>query len=245
VILPAFPCGWSPALKGNKKTTFQAAKGEAPDESPSGSITGQPSLDILCLTLSDIYVSIPLMQTLGLSGSEARTEGRLKSLFWPSIRTGSDLDYLGTQGFWVCTLVAVVSLIFFIISGKPLLGGFVFLFYFLGGVGVRERSQYAAAVIFLMYLADTISTGPSIVKVLFAALLLSNLRATWIASRWSPNSEQAILPPRFNETWGDKIADQLPMWLWPKLRIPYYVLSACFLLLVAVGLLTLFRHRFS
>jgi hypothetical protein len=183
------------------------------------------------------------MQTLDLSGSETRSEGRLKSLFWPSIRTANDLDYLGTQGFWVCTVVAVVSVVFFIFSGKPIIGAFVFLFYFLGGVGVRERSQYAAAVIFLMYVLDTITSGPSIVRVLFAALLLSNLRATWIASHWSPNSDEAILPPRFSETWGDKFADQLPMWLWPKLRIIYYVFSACFLLLVAVGLLMLIRHR--
>jgi hypothetical protein len=154
------------------------------------------------------------------------------------------LDYLGTQGFWVCALVAVISLIFLVFLGKPLLGVFIFLFYFLGGVGVRERSQYAAAVIFLMYVADTITTGPSVVKILFAALLLSNLRATWIASHWSPTSEQAALPPRFNETWGDKLADQLPMWLWPKLRIPYYVLSGCFLLLAVIGLLTILRHRF-
>ena len=196
------------------------------------------------MTISENYVSIPPMQTLDLSGSEPRSEGRLKSLFWPSIRTGSDLDYLGTQGFWVCALVAVISLIFLVIVGKPLLGVFIFLYYFLGGVGVRERSQYAAAVIFLMYVADTITTGPSVVKILFAALLLSNLRATWIASHWSPTSEQAALPPRFNETWGDKLADQLPMWLWPKLRIPYYVLSGCFLLLVVIGLLTILRHRF-
>ena len=41
------------------------------------------------------------MQTLGLTDSAPRTEGRLKSLFWPSIKTGDDVDYLGTQGFWV------------------------------------------------------------------------------------------------------------------------------------------------
>jgi hypothetical protein len=183
------------------------------------------------------------MQTLDLSGSESRSEGRLKSLFWPSIRTGSDLDYLGAQGFWVCTVVAVVSLVFSIFSGEPLFGAFVFLFYFLGGVGVRERSQYAAAVIFLAYVANAITSGLGVVSVLIAALLLSNLRATWMASDWSPNSDEAILPPRFGETWSDKLADQLPMWLWPKVRILYYVFSACFLLLVAAELAMLFYHR--
>jgi len=123
-----------------------------------------------------------------------------------------------------------------------MLGAFIFLFYFLGGVGVRERSRYAAVVIFLMYITDAI-TNPGVVRVLFAALLLSNIRATSIASRWRPNSDEAILPPRFGETWSDKVADQLLMWLWPKLRIPYYVFSACFLLLVAAGLFMLIRHR--
>src|SRR5882762_5705041 len=183
------------------------------------------------------------MQTLDLSGSESRSEGRLKSLFWPSIRTASDLDYLGAQGFWVCTVVAVVSLVVLTFSGKPIIGAVVFLFYFLGGVCVRERSQYAAAVIFLMYVLDAITSGLSIVRVLLSALLLSNLRATWIASHWSPNSDEAILPPRFSETWSDKFADQLPMWVWPKFRNLYYVFSACFLLLVAVGLLMLIHHR--
>jgi|SRR5215469_7181756 len=134
------------------------------------------------------------MQTLDLSGSESRSEGRLKSLFWPSIRTGSDLDYLGTQGFWVCTLVAAVSFVFSVVLGKPIIGGLMFVFYFLGGVGVRERSQYAAAVVFLAYVADAVVLGLSIVRILFAALLLSNLRATLIASDWNPGSDAATLP---------------------------------------------------
>jgi hypothetical protein len=40
-----------------------------------------------------------------------RTEGRLKSLLWPSIRNGNDVDYLGAQGYWVCALVAVGSFV--------------------------------------------------------------------------------------------------------------------------------------
>ena len=52
------------------------------------------------------------MQTLGVSDSLPHSESRLKSLLWPSIRSGSDVDYLGIQGYWVCTLVAVVTLAF-------------------------------------------------------------------------------------------------------------------------------------
>lgn len=40
------------------------------------------------------------METLNLSDSTPRSESRLKSLFWPSIQNGADVDYLGTPGYW-------------------------------------------------------------------------------------------------------------------------------------------------
>jgi hypothetical protein len=183
------------------------------------------------------------MQTLGLSDSTPRSESRLKSLFWPSIQTGSDVDYLGAQGYWVCAVVAVFSFIILIASGNEISGVLVLLFYYLGGVGVWERSRYAAAVVLVMYVLDALFSGVGVVRVLIGALLLSNLRATWIASRWKPESEEAILPPRLAETWGDKFAARLPMWLWPKIRLAYYAFSAGYLLFVAFGLVSIIGVR--
>jgi hypothetical protein len=171
------------------------------------------------------------VETLGLSDSTPRSESRLKSLFWPSIQSGSDVDYLGTQGYWVCTAVAIMSFVFFAATGRPITGAIVLLYYYLGGVGVRERSRYSATVVFSMYLIDTL-ISPGVIRVFFAALLLSNLRATSIAANWKPESEEAILPPRLGETWSDKLADRFPLWLWPKVRIAYYVFSALCLLSV-------------
>jgi uncharacterized membrane protein HdeD (DUF308 family) len=185
------------------------------------------------------------VETLGLSDSSTpRSEGRLKSLFWPSIESGSDVDYLGAQGYWVCTLVAVLSFVLLIVAGQPITGAAILLFYYLGGIGVRERSRYAAVVVFLMYLLDTL-LSPGVIRVLLAALLLSNLRATWIASGWKPGSEQSILPPRLNETWADKFADTFPAWIWPKIQILYFVFSAGFLLLVIFGLVMLMLGKFT
>ena len=181
------------------------------------------------------------METLGLSSTAERSEGRVKSLFWPSIHNGSDVDYLGAQGYWVCAFVAVVSFLVLAATAQPLTGVAVLLFYFLGGVGVRERSRYAALVVFVMYVLDSLM-APGIVRIVFCALLLSNLRATWIAAGWRPDSEEAILPPRLNETLMDKMADRLPLRLWPKLRIAYYIYSAGFLGLVAVGLAGMALH---
>jgi len=89
------------------------------------------------------------MQTLGVSDSTPKSESRLKSLLWPSVRSGSDVDYLSIQGYWVCTLVAVVTLAFGFLASSAarnlaqvtfltMLSGIIFLFYYLGGVGVRE-----------------------------------------------------------------------------------------------------------
>src|ERR1051325_8613979 len=176
------------------------------------------------------------METLGLSDSTQRSEGFVKSLFWPSIQTATDVDYLGTQGYWVCTIVALLSLGVFVFTGHPIIGVLIFLLYYGGGVGVRERSPYAAGIVFFIYLFETIFGPFSVLRIIITGLLLSNMRATWIASNWKPDSEEAILPPRLNETFFDKVADQLPQWLWPKMRILYYVFVFVLIVLFIVGL---------
>jgi hypothetical protein len=115
------------------------------------------------------------------------------------------------------------------------------VFFYLGGVGVRENSRVAAASVFALYATNTF-LQPGVLGVLIAALLLSNLRATWLASTWKLGSEQAAAPPRLAETFGDKFSDQVPRWLWPKIRIIYYIFSACMLALVAVGLMAYFKQ---
>jgi hypothetical protein len=95
------------------------------------------------------------MQTLGLADSTTRSEGRLKSLFWPSIQSGTDVDYLAAQGFWVCTFVGVTSFIFLaFLGGQPITGLLVLLLFHLGGVGVREHNPFAAAVMLIFYVVD-------------------------------------------------------------------------------------------
>lgn len=186
------------------------------------------------------------MQTLGLSDSTPRTESRLKSLFWPSIQSGADVDYLAVQGFWVCTIVGVMSLVFLTIAHQPITGVLVFLLFHFGGVGVREHNPFAAAIILVYYVADFLasivflfanSPGVGVLRIIITALLLSNLRATWIASGWKPDSEEAALPPRLGETFTDKLVDKWPAFIWPKVKWLYYVFSFAFLALVVAGLI--------
>lgn len=192
------------------------------------------------------------MQTLGLSDSTIRSENRLKSLFWPSIQSGADVDYLAVQGFWVCTIVGAMSLVFLILNHQPFTGLLIFLLFHFGGIGVREHNPFAAAITLIYYLVDFLasfiflflnSPGVGVVKVIVIALLLSNLRATWIAGNWKPDSEEAALPPRLAETFFDKFADKWPAFIWPKVKIVYYVFSFLMLTLMTAGLIIMYvRH---
>lgn len=191
------------------------------------------------------------MQTLGLSDSPTRTESRLKSLFWPSIQSGADVDYLAVQGFWVCTIVGVMSLVFLTLAGHPITAALVFLLFHLGGVGVREHNPFAGAVTLLYYLIDFLASvvvllntpGIGVVRVIITALLVSNLRATWIADHWKPHAEEAALPPRLGETFFDKFCDKWPAFIWPKVKVLYYIFSLGYLALTVAGLIVMFVRR--
>lgn len=185
------------------------------------------------------------MQTLGISDPTDHSDSRLKSLFWPSIQSGADVDYLGAQGYWVCTFIAGMTFLFMLLSGQYIMAPTLLLFFYFGGVGVRERDVFAAIIVFAYYGLDTLISlvfllfvtpwGMIVLRVLISALLLSNLRATWIASEWEPTSEQAALPPRFGETFIDKFVDLWPAWIWPKVRIIYYVFALGVMIIVCLG----------
>src|SRR5271169_3870562 len=127
------------------------------------------------------------MQTLGISDTTPRSDGRLKSLFWPSIQSGADVDYLGSQGYWVCAMVALVSFAFLIGLGQPIMAFTVLLFYYMSGVGVRERSRYVATMVFVVFLAGLVESGPGVVNILLSALLLSLLGTCGAKVTWETN----------------------------------------------------------
>jgi len=183
------------------------------------------------------------MQTLGLSGESKRTDGRLKSIFWPTVENAWDVNYLGQQGFWICVAVAVLQMAVAALSGNvvaTVTSVLVALVYLIGGMGVREADWPAAAAIFLIFLFSvtyTMCLGrlPGIFQIAAAGVLLSNVRAAFLASEWKPAGEDEDRPTRFNETFADKLVDQLPARVWPKLKIPFFALAAIVLLLEVAG----------
>jgi hypothetical protein len=171
------------------------------------------------------------MQTLGLDTSDSRSDGRLKSLFWPSVRSDMDVDYLTTQGFWICFVVSLATLALSVISGA-FFGILDALFFYLGGNGVRRRSMVAAVGVFVVYAASTFLIARDgyaaggmwlIVRIVVCALLLANVRAIWIASRWRSSGSLDESPVPLTDTFGDKLCDLFPAIVWPKLRLTFYV----------------------
>jgi len=194
------------------------------------------------------------MQTLGLGGESKRSDGRLKSIFWPTVENAWDVDYLGQQGLLICYLIAISQIVFGLLSPGFLNTGLAVvaaLFYIVGGMGVREKSWPAAAVIFACYLVETlvaIMTGLLLspigaLKIVFLALLLSNLRATFIASEWKPAAEGEDRPERYTDSLRDKLVDAWPPKLWPPLQIPFYILGALWFLVSLLGLAGLLLMR--
>jgi hypothetical protein len=85
----------------------------------------------------------------------------------------------------------VLALIFFTLASQPISGLLIFLLFHLGGVGVREHNPFAAAVLRAYYVvAFLASPGIAVVRIIVTALLVSNLRATWIAGNWSPTRKK-------------------------------------------------------
>ena len=193
------------------------------------------------------------MQTLGLSGESKRSDGRLKSIFWPTVQNAWDVDSLGRQGFWICLIIAVFQLVVALAAGNPIVivtGVAAVLVFLLGGMGVREGSWPAAALIFAIFftgLLYTIANGrfPGILAIFAAGILLSNVRAAFLASEWRPAAGDEDRPTRFDDTFGDKLSDQLPAKAWPVLQIPFFGIAALILLLSLAGLGITLVHRFK
>jgi hypothetical protein len=193
------------------------------------------------------------MQTLGLSGESKRSDGRLKSIFWPTVENAWDVDYLGRQGFWICLIVAAFQLAVVLFSGSLVMivaGVASALVFLLGGMGVREASWPAAALVFGIYFTNllfTLAGGqfPGILAMIAAGILLSNVRAAFLASEWKPATEEEDKPMRFAQTLGDKLADQLPAKAWPKLQILFFGLASLLLLLSLAALGFALLQRFG
>ena len=98
------------------------------------------------------------MQILGLSDSTAKPEGsRVKALLWPTIRHEYDADYICQQGFWVCVVIALITFGSSLFTGSVVISLIFAVYYFLGGIGVRQCSRFAAVAVFVNYVLSMLA----------------------------------------------------------------------------------------
>ena len=181
------------------------------------------------------------MQILGLSDTTPKPENRFKTLFWPSIRNEVDVDHVTRQGFWICFAVGVMSLIFGAFLGPAVFAVECFesVFYFLSGVGVRMRNVFAAVCVFVAYFASSFLVGMGALRIIAIALLLANVRGTWLSARWRPTQTEPP-PVPMNETLADKLADRLPIAIWPWAHPLFYVFAGIEAILLGLALIGIF-----
>ena len=116
-------------------------------------------------------------------------------------------------------------------------------FCYLAGVGIRRTSRFAAASAFLIYLLNVIAAikvahNGGVAPIFFLALLLSNVRATWLAKSFA--REQGQHPPDAGALQSPRsvFTDVLPRLIWPTGQWLYYGLT----LLMLIGIAALLFH---
>ncbi len=166
------------------------------------------------------------------------------ALFWPTIRNEADLEYVTRQGLWICFVIAAVTVVMSAFTGSLVGGVFEGAFFFLAGLGVRERNRVAGVAAFSTYFLSALVSlrygvngfgVMSVVSVIFLALLFANVRGSWVAATWERGSRDAV--PILKQTWSDKLSNQLPAVLWPKVRFLFYVLAGMDIALLLLWLI--------
>lgn len=186
------------------------------------------------------------METLGLSSTPQKNDNILQRLFWPSIQNQEDIDLMGQRGFWICVVIGVLSGVVLTFTGHPIAGLATTFIFVAGACGVRERSILAASLMLCLY---SLNVGTSVLlpphrlpspvpSLVIVTLLIANVRAAILSKRWlsDTNSEDnRILPDRLNSTYTDKIANQVPGVLWPRLKYVFFAASVLYIVLAVSG----------
>ncbi len=87
-----------------------------------------------------------------------------------------------------------------------------------------RRRVVAYYAIFVVYALGTV-LAYSLVRILVCALLLSNVRAVWIASKWRSSGNVDVWQAALSESFGDYLSDLFPAMVWPKTRHIFYVFA--------------------
>ena len=130
------------------------------------------------------------MQTLGLSDSTPKSEGRLRALLWPTIVSDVAASTVGQNALYACVGVGALTIILVVLRIAPvdsLLDAALFLML---GIGVRQFSMAASILALLLYvtnvamsIAHGVIGAGGVVAVIITSLFISSVRAALFMRR--------------------------------------------------------------
>lgn len=165
------------------------------------------------------------MQTLGLSDSTPKSEGRLRALLWPTIGSDVAAATVGQNAMYACVGVGAVTIALVLLRITPVSGLLDAALFLMLGIGVRQFSIAASILALLLYVANVVMSiahgviGPGgVVAVIITSLFISSVRAASFMRR-------------------QKGASQINNWarIWKWSRPVVFTLCGIILLLVTVS----------
>jgi hypothetical protein len=130
------------------------------------------------------------MQTLGLSDSTPKSEGRLRALLWPSIGSDVAASTVAQNAMYAGVGVGAVTTIFVLLRITPvsaLLDAFLFVIL---GFGARQFSITASILALLLYVTNVVTSilhgvigAGGVIAVIITSLFISSIRAAMFMRR--------------------------------------------------------------
>jgi hypothetical protein len=170
------------------------------------------------------------MQTLGLSDSTPKSEGRLRALLWPRIHSDISASTAAQNAMYAGFAVGALTTVFVLLRMTPVSSLLDAALFVMLGIGVRQFSITASILAFLLYATNVVTftihgvLGPGIVvAVIITSLFVSAIRAA-LFMRSYPGGIEATAWTR--------------IWRWTR-PVVFTLFGALLLLFIAACLLFL------
>jgi hypothetical protein len=98
------------------------------------------------------------MQTLGLSDSTPKSEGRLRALLWPSIRSDVAASTVAQNAMYAGVGVGAVTTIFVLLRIAPVSALLDAVLFVILGFGARQFSITASILALLLYVTNVVTS---------------------------------------------------------------------------------------
>ncbi len=124
------------------------------------------------------------MQTLGLSDSTPKSEGRLRSLLWPRIHSDVAASTAAQNAMYAGFVVAALTSVFVLLRITPASSLLDAVLFAALGFGVRRFSITASILALVLYVANVVTSivhgaigSGIVVSIIITSLFISGIRA--------------------------------------------------------------------